>query len=262
MILLRYLKLIPLFFLLLLVMNASAQLSPITSGVYHWSDLPVKKDNQRTGRKIAEGTTNEFSYFEIHATTQEKGAVPNPPHAQKDIEEVIIIKEGKVKCTIGNKTAILGTGSVLLIPPLESQAFENVGDGPLTYYVFMFRSKKPMDIERSNKAGGSLLINADTITYTEKDDKGTKKYFDRLTAMCDNYEMHITYLKHKGPSHAAHQHVDTEIILIIDGEMEMTIDGKNYKGSAGDLFIAESGKMHQVINAADKPCSYFAFKWR
>jgi quercetin dioxygenase-like cupin family protein len=31
----------------------------------------------------------------------------------------------------------------------------------------------------------------------------------------------------------------TEIILIIDGEMEMTIDGKNYKGSSGDLFIAE-----------------------
>jgi (S)-ureidoglycine aminohydrolase len=149
-----------------------------------------------------------------------------------------------------------------LIPPLEPQAFENVGDGPLTYYVFMFRSRKPMNIERSNKAGGALLLDADTITYTEKNDRGTKKYFDRPTAMCENYEMHVSYMKLQGPSHAAHQHVDTEIILVIDGEMSMFIDGKDYRGSPGDIFIAESGKMHQVFNASDKPCSYFAFKWR
>ncbi|MDZ4810587.1 MAG: hypothetical protein SGI96_20295 [Bacteroidota bacterium] len=56
-------------------MNTFAQLQPFTSGVFHWNDLPVKKDNQREGCKIAEGTTNEFEYFEIHATTQQKGAV-------------------------------------------------------------------------------------------------------------------------------------------------------------------------------------------
>jgi mannose-6-phosphate isomerase-like protein (cupin superfamily) len=246
----------------LCIMNSNAQLKTVPSGVIHWNDLPVKKDNQREGRKIFEGTSPEFEYFEIHATTQEKGAVPRPAHTQKDIEEVIIIKEGTLKCTIGNKTSVLGKGSVLLIPPLEEQIFENIGNGPLTYYVFMFRSKKGMNMERSNKAGGSLLLNYDSLKYTEANNKGTRKYFDRPTAMCDNYEMHITYLKQKGPSHAPHQHVDTEIILIIDGETEMMIDGQNYKASAGDLYIAESGKMHGISNASDEPCSYFAFKWR
>ncbi|MFI5133786.1 MAG: cupin domain-containing protein [Chitinophagales bacterium] len=251
-----------LFILHIVAMNTFAQLQPITSAVFHWNELQVKKEEQREGRKIAEGTTIEFSYFEIHATTQEKGAVPRPPHAQDSIEELIIIKEGKLKCTIGNKTAELGAGSVLLIPPHEMQTFENTGDGPVTYYVFMFRSRKPMNMERSQKAGGTLLLNADTISYSEKDGKGTNKYFDRPTAMCENYEMHITTLTKKGPSHAPHQHVDTEIILVISGEVEMTIDGKEYKGSAGDFFIAESGKMHGVSNASDKPCKYFAFKWR
>jgi mannose-6-phosphate isomerase-like protein (cupin superfamily) len=251
------------FFLLQSIgMDVFAQLKPVPSGVIHWSDLTVKKDNQREGRKIAEGTTPEFEYFEIHATTQEKGAAPKPSHAQKDKEELIIIKEGTMKCTIGNKTSILGRGSVLLIPPLESQTFENVGDGPLTYYVFQFRSKKTMNIERSTQAGGTLLSNYDSLTYTEANNKGTRKYFDRPTAMCENYEMHITYLKAKGPSHTPHQHVDTEIILIIDGEAEMMIDGKNYTAGPGDLYIAESGKMHGIGNATDKPCSYFAFKWR
>jgi len=246
----------------MLMASIIAQSEPIGSGVFHWDELPVKKNNQRESRKIAEGATTEFSYFEIHVTTQEKGAIPRPPHAQEDIEELIIIKEGTLTCTIGEKKAELNKGSVLLIPPHEIQTFENKGEGPVSYYVFMFRSNKPMDFERSKNAGGSLLINADTITYTEKNDKGTQKYFDRSTTMCENYEMHITTLKKKGPSHAPHQHADTEIILVIEGEVGMTIDGKDYKGGAGDIFIAESGKLHGVSNASDKLCKYFAFKWR
>jgi mannose-6-phosphate isomerase-like protein (cupin superfamily) len=255
-------KIILLFLSHTIAMSTLAQLNPISSGVFHWNELPVKKDNQRQSYKIAEGTTHEFEYFEMHATTQEKGAVPRPSHTQANIEEVIIIKEGLMKCKIGGKSAVLGKGSVLLIPPLEPQEFENIGDGPLTYYVFMFRSKKPMNIERSNQAGGTMLLNADSLEYKETARGGGKKYFDRPTAMCERYEMHITDLAKKGPSHTPHQHEETEIILIIDGETEMMIDGKTYKAGPGDLYIAESGKMHGISNATDKPCSYFAFKWK
>jgi len=154
-----------------------------------------------------------------------------------------------------------GKGSVLLIPPLEPQLLENAGNGSLTYYVFQFRSKK-MNMERSKQAGGALLLNYDSLKYTEANNKGARKFFDRPTAMCDNFEMHITYLKQKGPSHAPHQHVDTEIVLMIEGESEMDIDGKHYTAGPGDFYVAESGKLHGVGNATDKPCSYFAFKWR
>lgn len=256
-----YSKLIITLFFYVITAAAMAQLQPIGSGVYHWNELPVKKDTLRESRKILEGTTHEFTWFEIHATTQLQGALPRPPHAQDNTEELIIIKEGTLTCTIGGKTATLGAGSVLLIPPREMQAFANTGNGPVSYYVLMFRADSA-DMIRSTTAGGTLLINADTLAYTEKNDKGTRKYFDRPTAMCANYEMHTTTLNKKGPSHASHQHTDTEIILVISGEVEMTIDGNYYKGSAGDLFIAESGKLHGVGNPSDKPCTYFAFKWR
>lgn len=255
-------KLLSALLLQFIFMNVTAQLQPIGSGVYHWNELVVKKEARRESRKILEGTTSELAWFEIHATTQEQGATPRPPHAQDSVEELIIIKEGKLKCTIGDRTEELTAGSVLLIPPHKMQTFENTGDGPVTYYVLMFRSKKPMNIERSNKAGGALMILSDTLAQTVKNDKGTIKYFERPTAMCDNYEMHITTLYKKGPSHAPHQHVDTEIILVIKGEVAMTIDGQPYQGTAGDLFIAESGKTHGVSNASDQPCSYFAFKWK
>jgi mannose-6-phosphate isomerase-like protein (cupin superfamily) len=168
-------KMIFIILLQTILMNNFAQLKPITSGVFHWNDLPVKKDNQREGRKIFEGTTPEFEYFEMHATTQYKGAIPRPPHTQDSIEEVIIIKEGTLKCTIGNRTATLGAGGVLLIPPHEEQTFENTSDSPVTYYVFMFRAKKGMNMERSKKAGGPLLLNYDSLAYTEANNKGTGK---------------------------------------------------------------------------------------
>lgn len=252
------------FFLILqtITMNVFAQLAPVGSGVFHWNNLPVKTETLRQMRRFVEGTTAEFSYFEIHATTQEKGALPKPPHTQSDIEELIIIKEGTMKCIIGNKTSHLSAGSVLLIPPHQSQAFENIGDGPLTYYVFMFKAKNPMNMERSDSAGGSLLLNVDSLQWIPTAKGGGMKYFNRPTAMCSNMEMHVTGLKHKGPSHAPHTHIDTEIILVTEGEMQLTIDGKDFNGTAGDLFIVESNKPHGVSNAAEKPCKYFAFKWR
>jgi hypothetical protein len=99
-----FMKIIFIMLLQTIFMNNFAQLQPITSGVFHWNDLPVKKDKERESRKIFEGSTPEFEYFEIHATTQYKGALPRPPHTQDSIEEVIIIKEGTLKCTIGNLT--------------------------------------------------------------------------------------------------------------------------------------------------------------
>lgn len=247
---------------LLFTFQSMAQLKPVSSGSYHWADFPVTKDNQREGRKIAEGTSAHFEYLEIHATTQEKGAVPRPPHTQTDREELLIIREGKMKVKIGNKSAVLGAGGVILIPPQEEQTFENVGDGPLTYYVFIFKSKKPMDLERSKKAGGALLLNRDSLEFKKSERGGGRKYFDRPTAMTDNFEMHVTQLDHKGPSHAPHQHVDTEVILVIEGNTTMTIDGKNYTAGPGDMYIMESETMHGISNAEDKTCSYFAFKWR
>jgi mannose-6-phosphate isomerase-like protein (cupin superfamily) len=243
-------------------MSTFAQLQPVGSGVFHWNELAVRKSADREFRKLLEGTTAEFSYFGIHATTQYKGATPRPAHTQDSIEELIIIKEGKLKCTIDEKTVELGPGSILLIPPKESQVFENTGDGPVTYYVLMFRSRKPANMERSENAGGTLMINSDTLVYTEKNDRGTEKYFDRATAMCERYEMHTSTLKKKGPSHDPHQHVETEIMLVISGDVEMVIDNKLFKASTGDLFIVESGKMHGISNANDKPAKYFAFKWR
>lgn len=242
--------------------QAKAQLRLIPSGVFRWADLPVIKTEDREKRKIMEGSSPQLGFLEMHATTQYPGAKASQAHAQKDIEELIFIKEGRAKITVDGITQILPKGSVLLIPPLKMQSIENAGDSPLTYYVMMFRSLTPMDINRSETAGGALFLNADSLTFKPSARGGRVSYFERPTAMCENFEMHVTQLNSKGPSHAPHTHTDTEMIIMIEGESEMMIENKIHKGIAGDIFLMNSNELHGISNTQDATCKYFAIRWK
>lgn len=242
-------------------LTTMAQLQPVKEGAYLWKDHPVKTGEKRESRKILEGTSPHFEYFEMHATTQFPGAKASNAHANKDIEEVIIVKEGLMKVTVEGTSTLLGAGGVILLMPQQMHSLQNAGDSPLTYIVMRYRSKKTMNIERGQLAGGTLTLNADSLTFKTSARGGGRAYFDRATAMCERFEMHVTQLDNKGPSHKPHAHVETEIIMVISGKTEMTIAGKEYKAAAGDFYIMNSQSTHGVRNATNKPCSYFAFKW-
>lgn len=239
----------------------SIRLNPINDGVYKWDNLSVNKGTDRESRSIFEGVSPHFEYLEIHATTQYPGAKPNKPNANEDIEECIIVKEGLMKVTNEGKTEIIGAGGVVLFMPKQIHSIENVGDGNLTYYIMSYKSKNPINIERGEINGGSQFYNPEKLVYKTSSKGGGMAYFDRPTAMCERFEMHITELNKKGPSHNPHTHIETEIILVISGDTEMMIDGKVYEGTAGDLYFANSQLLHGISNASDKPCKYFAFKW-
>lgn len=237
------------------------QWSEVNTGVYEWDKLPVREGNMRMGRKLLEGSFDHLAYLEIHATTQAKGAKPAPPHTQEEIEEILIVKEGLMKMTMNGESRILGEGSVICIPPLVEQSLENVGDGPLTYYVMMYKSKKPMDVERGRANQSMKFVDTKELSNV-KNAKGSRtNYFDQPTTVCEKLELHVTQLDQKGPSHAPHQHVDSEIILIIEGESSLFLDGKNIKAKAGDLYLIASNQSHGISNISDKPCKYFAIRW-
>lgn len=237
-------------------------LTPVESGVYKWSEYPAKPGKQRESRIFLEGSSPHFEYLKIHATTQFPGAKPSKAHANEEFEECIIVKEGRMKVTIEGQSRILEAGGVVLLMPQQKHSLENVGTTNLSYYVMKYKSKKKMDITRGIASGGSLMLNADSLTFKPSSRGGGRAYFDRPTAMCERFEMHVTQLNNKGPSHQPHAHEETEIILLISGETEMTIDGKEYQGSAGDFYFMDSQLLHGVRNATDKPCAYFAFKWK
>ncbi|HYG24371.1 MAG TPA: cupin domain-containing protein [Verrucomicrobiae bacterium] len=243
-------------------LTVSAQLAPVKPGVYRWSDHTVQADSNRETRAILEGTSPHLSFLKIHATTQPVGAQPRPARANDDAEELIIVKEGLLKMTFDNHSEVLAAGSVVHLMPGQMHQIANVGDVPLTYYVMKYRSEKPMQLERATASGASRMFDVTKLPLKPSARGAGRAYFDRATAMCERFELHVTQLHQSGPSHAPHSHVESEIILVISGDTEMSIDGKDYKGSAGDFYLVPSNQPHGLRNLSDKPCAYFAFKWK
>src|SRR6185436_17640595 len=113
--------------------------------------------------------------------------------------ECIIVIDGLMKVTIEGKSTTLGPEGVILLMPRQMHSVQNAGKTNLTYFVMRYRSKRPMDIERGTSAGGSLTLNADSLTLKPSARGAGRAYFDRPTAMCDRFEMHVTQLNKKGP---------------------------------------------------------------
>ena len=247
--------------LFIFALNFYVESTSVMPGVYRWTDYEAILNDDRESRKMLEGTSPHFEYLEIHATTQYPGAEPSTAHANEDIEECIIIKEGTAEATTEGTSQILGAGSVILLMPQQIHSIKNIGKTNLTYYVMRYKSKKKMDLERGEASGGSLMLNADSITFKPSERGGGWVYFDRATSMCERFEMHVTQLNKKGPSHKPHTHIETEIIWVISGETEITIDDKEFTAGPGDFYFINSQLMHGVRNATNETCKYFAFKW-
>ncbi len=234
----------------------------IISGVYHWNSLEPIKEDTRIRRQVLEGKTFALIHFEIHASSLEPGKAPHPPHVHVDEEELMIVKEGKVTITIAGKSKVLGQGSIAFAMPGDEHGIENAGNTQATYYILKFKGKLPMNNERAKQAGGSFMLDWNELK-TSNTGKGYRRdFFNRATSQLNQFEMHTTALNADSVSHAPHTHVQEEVILVLRGNVEMFIDGKYYKGSAGDLYFISSNVPHNLKNIGKDQCEYFAFQWR
>jgi len=253
-------------FFFLFIINAFTTLAQkndsLLSGVYYWNKLEPIKEDTRVRRQVLEGKTFALEYFEIHSSTLEPGKAPHPPHTHPDQEELMIVKEGQVKITIAGQSKILGPGSIAFAIPGDEHGIENAGSTTATYFILKFKGKLPMDLERAKKAGGSFMLDWNDLK-TNNTGKGYRRdFFNRATSQLAQFEMHTTALNADSVSHAPHTHVQEEVILILRGNVEMFIDGKLYKGAAGDLYFLSANVPHALKNIGKEQCEYFAFQWR
>jgi len=253
-------------FFFLFIMNTLTTMAQkndsLLSGVYYWNKLTSVKEDTRVRKQVLEGKTFALEYFEIHSSTLEPGKAPHPPHTHADQEELIIVKEGQVKITIAGQNKILGPGSIAFAIPGDEHGIENAGNTTATYYILKYKGKLPMDIERARKAGGSFMLDWNDLK-TNNTGKGYRRdFFNRATSQLAQFEMHTTALNADSVSHAPHTHLQEEIILILRGNVEMIIDGKLFRGAAGDLYFLSANVPHALKNIGKEQCEYFAFQWR
>ena len=229
--------------------------------VYNWNKLKTEQTITGKRTQIFEGETNALTYMEAHVTTLDPGKAPHSSHTHSDMEELIIVKEGKIETTVKGNKKVLGPGSVILALPGDEHGIWNAGDSVSSYYIIRWKTDKEPDLPRAKESGGSQFYDWNEIEYQTTSRGGKRQVMDRPTALLSQFEMHVTTLNEGMVSHAEHVHSNEEIILVIKGEVEESINGTLHKVGPGSLIFLTDEVPHGIKNVGEGQCEYFAFKW-
>ncbi len=232
----------------------------LESTVHNWNLLNVEQTSSGERRQILDGQTLVFDQLEIHVTSLNPGQEPHASHVHQDSEELIVVKDGYIKQTIGVEEKILGPGSIVLAMPGDEHGISNAGETMATYYIIKWRTKDFSSLS-INKPKPSLMLDWNDFAV-ENTDKGSRRNVLRQpTIMVDELEIHVTSLNEGMKSHDQHTHVDEEIILVLSGEVEELINDVPYKAEAGSIIFLNSKIPHGIRNIGNSTCTYFAIRW-
>lgn len=88
--------------------------------------------------------------------------------------------------------------------------------------------------------------------------KGTSRaVFDGLTHTGFHVDLHETELAPGAAPHAPHRHEHEEIVMIREGTLEITIEGKVTTAGPGSVVYAASNDMHGWKNIGSTKAQYF-----
>ncbi len=73
----------------------------------------------------------------------------------------------------------------------------------------------------------------------------------------ESLEVHETTLPPGGAPHPPHHHEHSEMWLIREGTVEITINGKPHRLGPGSLAFVPSNEEHGITNPGDTPATYF-----
>ena len=234
----------------------------LLSGVFQWKELTTTEKEHGTYRQLLLGKTFALESLEIGSTILPEKMKPVTNIPAKNIEHLIIVKEGTVKLVVLGKSKVIGPGSVALVMPGESLTMENVGTTASVFYHLKYDGKFPTDTARANIEGGSIILDWNDLGTINTGKGYRRNFFDRGTSQLRKFEMHTTALNADSSSHAPDTHIQEEIVLILRGNVELQIGDKTYKAAAGDFYFLSSNIPHALTNIGKVQCEYFAFQWR
>ena len=73
----------------------------------------------------------------------------------------------------------------------------------------------------------------------------------------ESLEVHETTLPPGGAPHAAHHHVHSEMWLIREGTVELTVNDTSYRLGPGSVGFVHSNDEHGIKNVGTTPATYF-----
>lgn len=111
--------------------------------------------------------------------------------------------------------------------------------------------------ESQNATLPSKAYKFDEMPVETSGENQLRHVFDGETHAGVRIELHETDLPPGGAPHPPHHHVHEEMILIREGTMEVTIDGRSAKLGPGSVAYVASNQEHGWRNAGTTRAQYF-----
>lgn len=239
----------------------TAAKSVLGSTIFKWEELQVRPTNAGERRDVADNPTPTLAVFECHITTLNPGRASHPPHKHNQ-EELIFMKEGTVEIHLNGQTQRAGPGSVFFYASNDMHNITNVGEGRATYWVVNLASAVTHDLEKQNKASTlkSGVFDWTKLTATPTPSGERRDVCRGSTVTLENLSVHISTVKAGEATHAPHRHPDEEMIIVKEGALDVTINGKTDRANAGSIILFASNDLHGMRNAGTSSATYYVIR--
>ena len=100
------------------------------------------------------------------------------------------------------------------------------------------------------------------IPYKGDAKKKARRFFYGPEHSGYNLEMHETVLGPGVETHPPHTHGHQEIIILVEGTVQVSMDGRTDTVEAGSVIFYEPDKPHNLRNTGTVPCRYYVVELR
>lgn len=109
--------------------------------------------------------------------------------------------------------------------------------------------------------GGSFVVHAAETREQVKATSSRADYCDQPTATLSRFEVHRTTLQPGAKPHEAHRHEREEMMILLEGELEVLIEETRTRIGAGSAFFVVSNDLHGVTNVGTQRASYLVLNF-
>ena len=230
------------------------------SAVFKWEDLPVRQTAAGEQRAVANKPTSTLAVFECHISTLNPGEASHPPHRHAT-EELIIVKEGKLEVYIDGHTEEAGPGSTFFYSSMDPHRVRNLSKDRATYFVVNLATAATYGTSMASETVlPSAAFNWDKLEVVTTKTGFRRAIMDGRTRTLNNLETHATTVRPGEINHEAHRHPDDEVILLREGNVEISINGKVFPATPGSVIFFSSGDLHNLRNTGTTPATFHVIR--